>query len=84
LATDAVYPNSQTPFLNLGQEIKWHDIFAIRIGYNSLFKEAAEEGLTAGIGIQHNIGSFNIKMDYSYMDFGIFVGVSRYSLSVEF
>ena len=84
LATDAVYPSNQTPFLNLGQELNWRDLFALRIGYNSLFKEAAEEGLTAGIGIKLNIGSFNIKMDYSYMDFGIFVGVSRYSLSAEF
>lgn len=84
LATDAVYPNSQTPFLNLGQEVSWHDIFALRIGYNSLFKEAAEEGLSAGFGIHYSYDTFAVGIDISYMDFGIFNGVLRYSLAVVF
>lgn len=84
VSTDAVYPNSQTSYLNAGTEITWNKLISLRAGYFSLFKEAAEEGLTAGLGLQYDLGQFIIKADYSYSDFGIFDDISRYSISVGF
>lgn len=82
LATDAIYPSNQTSFLNVGTEFTWNNLISLRGGYNSLFKEAAEEGFTAGVGLQYDFGSFFAKVDYSYSDFGIFSNISRFSLSV--
>lgn len=84
VATDAVYPNNHTSFLNVGTEIIWNDLISLRAGYNSLFKEAAEEGLTAGIGLKYDFGGINAKVDYSYTDFGIFNNISRFSLAIGF
>ncbi len=84
LAADAVYPNNQTAYLNLGTELMWNNILSLRCGYNSLFKEDAEQSLTGGIGVQYDIGPFTARFDYSYMKFGIFSQISRYSLSIMF
>lgn len=82
LATDALIPNNQTTYGNVGMELTWGNLISVRGGYNSLFKEAAEEGLTAGVGLQYDFGGFFAKFDYSYADFGIFDPISRFSLSV--
>lgn len=84
LATDAVYPNNQTAYLNLGTELTWHNILSVRAGYNSLFKEDSEQNLTAGMGVQYDIGPFTARFDYSYMKFGVFSQISRYSLTIIF
>ena len=82
LATDALVPNNQTTYGNVGAELIWNRIISLRVGYTSLFKEAAQEGLTAGVGIQYDFGGFFAKVDYSYTDFGIFNEISRFSFSV--
>ena len=82
LSSDAVVPNNQSTYGNLGTELVWNDIISLRVGYNSLLKADAEEGLTAGVGVQYDFGSFFAKFDYSYSDFGVFDQISRFSLSV--
>lgn len=84
LAADAVYPNNQTAYFNTGTEVTWDDHVAVRMGYNSLFKDSPQEGLSAGIGLKYLLGSVVTKVDYSYMDYGIFNAISRYSLTVSF
>jgi len=84
LASDAIYPNNQSSYLNLGSEIVWSNLVSLRVGYNSLFKEAAEEGLTAGLGLNYNFGPLAARVDYSYMNFGIFKQISKYSISISF
>ncbi len=82
LAADALVPNNQTTYGNVGTELMWNNIISLRVGYTSLLKEAAQEGLTAGVGLQYDFGGFFAKIDYSYTDFGIFDEISRFSLSV--
>lgn len=84
LASDALIPNNQTSYINVGGEFGFSDILFIRGGYNSLFKEDAEEGLTAGIGLQYSLGGLMVRADYSYMDFGRFDEISRYALTIGF
>lgn len=81
-AVDAVIPNNQTTYGNAGVEITWNNLISLRGGYNSISKEDAEEGLTAGVGIQYDFGGFFAKFDYSYAQFGKFDPISRYSLSI--
>jgi len=82
VAADAIYPNNQTSYLNVGTEITWNNLISIRGGYNSLFKQAAVENLTAGFGVQYDFGGFFGKFDYGFANLGIFGNVSRFSLSV--
>ncbi|MGE5351326.1 MAG: PorV/PorQ family protein [Acidobacteriota bacterium] len=84
VATDAIYPNNQSSYLNLGSEVTWANLVSLRVGYNSLFKTAAEEGLTAGVGLNYNFGPVSARVDYSYMNYGIFKQISKYALSVSF
>ncbi|MFA7287471.1 MAG: PorV/PorQ family protein [Melioribacteraceae bacterium] len=84
VATDAIYPNNQTSNLNLGTELGWSKIVYLRVGYNSLLKEDAEEGLTAGLGLHYEIAGVKLGVDYSYMDFGRFNEISRYALTIGF
>lgn len=82
LAGDALIPNNQTTYANFGAEIIWNNLISLRGGYNSVGKEAALEGLTAGVGIQYDFGGFFAKFDYSYADYGIFDPISRFALTV--
>ena len=82
LAGDALIPNNQSTYGNVGLELTWNKLISLRGGYNSLLKEDAQEGLTGGIGIQYDFGGFFAKFDYSYTDFGIFDPISRFALSV--
>lgn len=84
VATDAIYPLNTTPFINVGTEIAWDNLLYLRGGYNSLFEEDSEEGLTAGLGIRYDISGFIIGVDYSFMDFGQFDNISRYALNIRF
>lgn len=82
LASDAVIPNNQSTYGNFGAEITWSNLISLRGGYSSVGKEEAEETFSAGVGLQYDFGGFFAKIDYGYSDFGIFGGISRYSLSV--
>lgn len=84
VAGDATHPNNQKLHLNFGSEICWRDLLSLRAGYNSLFKEEAQEGLTLGFGLQYPVGGIILSMNYSYMEFGVFNPVSRYSLNLQF
>jgi len=82
IATDAVYPNNQSAYLNLGSELNWSKVLYIRGGYYSLFKKNEQGGLSAGVGLKYDFGSFYTKVDYSYTNFGIFDPINRISISI--
>ena len=82
LAADALIPNNQSTYGNVGMELTYANLISLRGGYNSLAKDDAQEGLTAGVGVQYDFGGFFAKFDYSYTDFGVFDPISRFALSV--
>lgn len=84
LASDATHPNNQKLYMNVGAEFTWQHMLYFRVGYNSIFKEEAQEGLALGFGFSYSIGGLEFSMDYSYMDFGLFDPISRYSLNLKF
>jgi hypothetical protein len=83
-ATDAVIPSNENTYLNVGGELEWNNIFFARIGKNSLFKEHAQEGLTAGMGIKYEISGLKLSVEYAYLDFGIWSNINRYSITIGF
>lgn len=85
LAADAVHPNDNNQYVNLGSEINLLKIFSIRAGYRNLFMDNLEGGLVLGGGVQTNFGgSNNIRFDYAYADYGRLADTHRLTLSVGF
>ncbi len=85
VAVDAVHPNDNDQYLNLGGELNLLKIISIRAGYRNLFIPDAEGGLVLGGGVQTNFNeSNNIRFDYAYADYGRLTDTHRITLSVGF
>lgn len=85
LAIDAVHPNDNTENINLGTEYVFNNMISLRVGYKNLFTKDAEEGLTAGAGLEYRFaGSTSLKIDFAYQDFGRLENVQRFSLGMKF
>jgi opacity protein-like surface antigen len=54
-AIDAVHPNDNTEYLNVGVEYGWTEMVFLRGGWKSLFERDTEQGFTAGIGVQYRV-----------------------------
>ncbi len=81
LAIDAVHPRDYTERIHLGAEYTLLNMIALRAGYKFNYDE---EGLTAGLGLNSDLGGLKIKIGYTYSDFGVFDSVSRMSFGVAF
>jgi hypothetical protein len=82
LETDAMIPSNKSSYLNVGGEFSWNDMVYLRGGFNSLFLEGRQGGLSGGIGVHYDFGGFFAKVDYSYTDFGVFSGIQRVAFTV--
>lgn len=81
LSVDAIHPRDYTERIQLGGEYWFGDLLALRAGYK--FNHDLES-FTGGIGIKKNIGTFNVKIDYSYSVIdGIFDDVHRVSFGIS-
>lgn len=84
-SVDAIHPNDHTEYLNAGAEYSWNEILYLRAGYNSLFEEDTEKGITLGFGLHYRIIEMvKIKLDYAYQDFGRLKDVHYFSVGVNF
>ena len=85
LAGDAVHPNNNVEYLNLGFEYIFRDILALRGGQAFLGMEDSKQGLTLGVGLNYQIPRGpRITLDYAYRSFGVFENISGYSLNLIF
>ncbi len=85
LAVDGLNPSDGPEGLNLGAEYVFQEAAFFRVGYQSLFIDDAEVGLTAGVGLSLKLLSESrIKFDYAWSDFGRLNNVHRFAFSVEF
>jgi hypothetical protein len=85
VAVDALHPNDNSEAINLGSEVMWNDMVALRGGYKALGREDGEEGLTFGGGIRYPFNMATaVKIDYAYSDWGRLEYVHRFSMGMEF
>lgn len=85
VAADALHPNDNNEYMNLGAEYAWHEQFMIRTGYKSLFLPNSEEGLTFGLGVRlHTRSGPTFGFDGAYEDFGRFDAIYKYSLVINY
>lgn len=84
-SVDAIHPNDHTEYINAGAEYSWNEILYLRAGYNSLFEQDTEKGLTLGFGLHYRIIEMvRVKLDYAYQDFGRLKDVHYFSVGVNF
>lgn len=87
LEVDAVHPNNNSEYINLGGEYSFTQsnfgTFFLRTGYKGIFMEDSEYGITAGAGVKiFMMGNRNIQIEYSYRDVGA-LGISH-SYSIQY
>lgn len=84
-SVDATHPNDNVEYVNSGIELAYDEMFFARVGYNSLFKDNSEQGLTWGVGLYFQITNLNgIKVDYAFADQGRLNDVQYVSVSVTY
>jgi hypothetical protein len=79
---DALHPNDNTESLNLGAEWSLLNVLDLRAGYQTLFQEDSELGLTLGFGIKIADGRF--RFGYAWADHEHLGSTNRFSLILGF
>ncbi len=84
-ALDALHPSDNSESLNLGGEYAYKALFAFRAGWQNLFKQDAEGGLTLGAGVRGDLNdALGFRFDYAYADMGRLEVAHRMTLGIEF
>jgi len=84
VAIDAIHPNDNKEYVNMGAEYRLMNLLSLRAGYRELFLQDTEGGLTAGFGLHHGIGSFALSIDYAALDYGRLDYVHKFSFILSF
>lgn len=85
VAADAFRPSDNAETVNVGGEFSFNEMFFLRAGYKSLFRDDSEEGVTLGAGFCMSYNNmFSWHIDYTYANFGLFEDISMIALGVSF
>ena len=70
----------------LGAEYGYHNTFFVRAGYQFAVQESDNYiyGLTAGAGINYDVGGIGVRIDYAFRDVKYFDGNHIFSVSLGF
>lgn len=84
LAVDAIHPNDNKEFLNVGTELKLYDMVSLRAGHRQLFLEDSEGGFAFGFGLEMEVMDYRINLDYANIDYGRLDHQNKFSLILSF
>ncbi|HEX9951812.1 MAG TPA: PorV/PorQ family protein [Rubricoccaceae bacterium] len=86
IAVDALHPSTNYESLNVGAEYGFRDRFFLRGGFQGLFLEEAEGGLSLGVGVHQPLPYPDgmAKLDVAYRDAGRLGRVQTIGLSITF
>ena len=84
VAVDAFHPSDNTESVSVGAEWMFMKLFALRGGYQHLFQQDAEGGLTLGAGLQYAFDDLQLSLDYGWADYGRLEKTQRITLGVHF
>ena len=85
LSADAFQPSDNSNSLSLGGEWTYANLVSARAGYQNLFLEDGEGGLTLGGGLHTALNGFDVRLDYAWADFGSNLGATqRFSVGLGF
>ncbi|MEN8191296.1 MAG: PorV/PorQ family protein [Bacteroidota bacterium] len=84
-AADMVHPSNNNIYVNSGFEFNFSNLIQLRLGYESLFDQTSEKGLTAGFGIVNPFeNTIAFTINYAYSDWGRLGYVQRFSVNIGF
>jgi hypothetical protein len=83
-ALDAYHPSDNTESVSGGAEAVWRDAFALRAGYQNLFLQDSDLGLTLGAGFHGRLDTFAFRADYAWADHLRLEGTHRFTLGITF
>jgi hypothetical protein len=86
ISMDALHPNDNKEYVNIGAEYKYANLLALRGGYRQLFLAESERegGLTFGIGLEYDFESVGVILDYAAIDYGRFDYLNKFSFILSF
>ena len=86
VAVDALHPSSNYESLNVGAEYGFRERFFLRGGFQGLFLDEAEGGLSLGVGVHQPLPYPDgmAKLDFAYRDAGRLGRVQTIGLSLTF
>ncbi len=84
VVADAYQPSDNTNSVSLGAEWSYADLLFLRGGYENLFQEDAEGGLTLGGGLRYKLSGFGLGFDYAWGDHGLLGSTQRFTLGFGF
>ncbi len=86
VAVDALHPSSNYESLNVGAEYGFRERFFLRGGFQGLFLDDAEGGMSLGFGVHQPLPYPNgmAKLDFAYRDAGRLGRVQTIGLSLTF
>jgi hypothetical protein len=86
VAVDALHPSSNYESLNVGAEYGFRERLYLRAGFQGLFLEEAEGGLSLGVGVHQPLPYPDgmAKLDFAYRDAGRLGRIQTIGLSLTF
>ncbi len=85
VAVEARHPNDNTENVSFGMEYGFRHRFFLRGGYQALYEDETEKGLTLGTGFVYYLSAtIPLQIDYAYADWGRLNNVHRFSLEMHF
>ncbi len=85
LAVDGLNPNDNSQSVNLGAEYAlFNELLVLRGGYNELFLDNSEKGLTLGVGVNYEISGIQVAGGYAFQDFDHLNSVNRFTVELKF
>lgn len=84
VAVDAFHPSDNAESVSMGAEWLLFNTFALRGGYQHLFLQDAEAGLTLGAGLQYDTNGLRLVFDYAWADYGRLQKAQRLTLGIMF
>jgi len=89
LEVDAIHPNNNSEYVNVGAEYTYQrgrfGRLFLRAGYKGIFMDHSEYGMSAGAGIElFIIGGRNVRIEYAFRDIGVLGSTQSYSLGIGF
>ncbi|MDY0110644.1 MAG: PorV/PorQ family protein [Candidatus Krumholzibacteria bacterium] len=81
---EALHPNDNSESANLGVEWTWSQRLALRVGYQTLFQEEGEQGLTAGFGVEGPLGANRYHLSYAWAGHDHLQDTHRITLVLRF
>src|ERR1043166_452697 len=84
MALDAFHPGDNVESMSVGAEWGYAGTFFVRGGYQNLFMEDSEVGLTLGGGVKVAPDTYRITFDYGWADHGRLKETHRFTLGISF